>query len=99
MNRLRTIALASAVAFAACAPAEDGPADGDDVSEMDGGGEQEPALGPVDGHDLPPSDLDRVQVGDAAPDFTLVSLAGPPVRLSDFRGDKNVVLVFYRGYW
>ena len=56
-------------------------------------------LGPVDGHDLPPYDLDRVQVGDEAPDFTLVSLAGPNVTLSDYRGEKDVVLVFYRGHW
>ena len=64
--------------------------------------EQEPeeiVLGVVDGHDLPGVDLDRVQVGDEAPDFTLTSLAGPPLRLSSFRGEKNVVLVFYRGHW
>ena len=44
-------------------------------------------------------DIERVQVGHEAPDFTLASLAGPPVTLSDFRGQKNVVLVFYRGHW
>jgi len=57
------------------------------------------ALGPVDGRDLPASDLERVQVGDEAPDFSLVSLAGPVVTLSDFRGQRNLVLVFYRGWW
>ena len=56
-------------------------------------------LGPVDGHDLPPTDLERVREGDEAPDFTLASLAGPDVTLSDYRGEKNVVLVFYRGHW
>jgi len=56
-------------------------------------------LGPKDGRDLPAVDLDRVKVGDAAPDFSLESYAGPVVTLSDFRGKKNVVLVFYRGYW
>ena len=64
--------------------------------------DEEPAetvLGPVDGHDLPGVDLDRVQVGEPAPDFKLTSLAGPPVTLSSFRGVKNVVLVFYRGHW
>ena len=64
--------------------------------------EQEPeeiVLGVVDGHDLPAMDLDRVQVGDRAPDFALTSLAGPPLKLSGFRGAKNVVLVFYRGHW
>jgi hypothetical protein len=57
------------------------------------------ALGPVDGRDLPGVDLDRVQVGALAPDFSLASLAGPVVTLSDYRGTKNVILVFYRGYW
>lgn len=61
--------------------------------------EAEIVLGPKDGHDLGPIDLDRVQAGDMAPDFSLVSLAGPTVTLSDFRSDKNVVLVFYRGHW
>lgn len=56
-------------------------------------------LGPADGRDLPGTDLDRVQVGQTAPDFTLVSLAGAPVTLSSFRGRQNVVLVFYRGHW
>lgn len=36
-----------------------------------------------------------VNVGDAAPDFELKDQHGTPVRLSDFRGEKNVVLVFY----
>lgn len=56
-------------------------------------------LGPADGRDLPGVDLERVQAGQVAPDFTLASLEGPPVTLSDFRGEKNVVLVFYRGHW
>jgi cytochrome oxidase Cu insertion factor (SCO1/SenC/PrrC family) len=33
--------------------------------------------------------------GDKAPDFTLLSNDWKEVRLSDFRGKKNVVLVFY----
>ncbi|MFJ5773148.1 peroxiredoxin [Streptomyces sp. NPDC093094] len=36
-----------------------------------------------------------VQVGDKAPDFELKDNHGRTVRLSDFRGDKNVVLLFY----
>ncbi len=36
-----------------------------------------------------------VVVGDKAPDFTLASSTGEKVELSSFRGDKNVVLVFY----
>jgi peroxiredoxin len=36
-----------------------------------------------------------VDVGDQAPDFELKDQHGTPVRLSGFRGEKNVVLVFY----
>lgn len=36
-----------------------------------------------------------VEVGDGAPDFELKDQHGAPVKLSDFRGEKNVVLVFY----
>jgi peroxiredoxin len=36
-----------------------------------------------------------VEVGDEAPDFELNDQHGTPVRLSGFRGAKNVVLVFY----
>ena len=56
-------------------------------------------LGPKDGFDLPPTELDRVAVGSMAPDFSLLTLAGDTVTLSDFRGVKDVVLVFYRGHW
>ncbi|MDE2751963.1 MAG: hypothetical protein OXI83_05240 [Gemmatimonadota bacterium] len=56
-------------------------------------------LGPVDGHDLPPTDIERVALGDEAPLFTLDSFDRSPVDLAGFRGEKNVVLVFYRGHW
>jgi mycoredoxin-dependent peroxiredoxin len=36
-----------------------------------------------------------VEVGQEAPDFELKNQHGEPVRLSSFRGTKNVVLVFY----
>ncbi|MGN6679681.1 MAG: peroxiredoxin [Streptosporangiaceae bacterium] len=36
-----------------------------------------------------------VEVGDLAPDFELKDQHGSPVKLSDLRGKKNVVLVFY----
>ncbi|MBX9395412.1 peroxiredoxin [Streptomyces sp. TRM72054] len=36
-----------------------------------------------------------IQVGDKAPDFELKDNHGRAVRLSDFRGEKNVVLLFY----
>jgi len=56
-------------------------------------------LGPKDGADVPPTDLERVEVGQPAPDFTLENMDGKPVSLSDFRGKQSVVLVFYRGQW
>ena len=56
-------------------------------------------LGPTDGHDLPPTDLERVALGTVAPDFSLRTLDGDPLTLSSFRGQKNVILVFYRGHW
>ena len=56
-------------------------------------------LGPAEGRDLPPADLERVKVGNLAPDFILEDLDGKRVTLSQFRGKKKVVLVFYRGYW
>ena len=37
----------------------------------------------------------RIQVGDRAPDFTLPSQSGEPVRLSDRLGERVVVLYFY----
>lgn len=37
----------------------------------------------------------QLKVGDTAPDFTLTDTEGQPVKLSDFRGKKNVVLAFY----
>jgi len=36
-----------------------------------------------------------VEIGDEAPDFELPDQHGTPVKLSSFRGAKNVVLVFY----
>jgi cytochrome oxidase Cu insertion factor (SCO1/SenC/PrrC family) len=55
--------------------------------------------GPKDGTDLSPTDLQRIKVGQPAPDFTLEDMEGKSITLSDFRGKKTVVLVFYRGYW
>ena len=37
----------------------------------------------------------HLKVGDPAPDFTLPDTKGQLVKLSDFRGKKNVVLAFY----
>jgi short-subunit dehydrogenase/peroxiredoxin len=56
-------------------------------------------LGPKDGANLSPTELNRIKVGEKAPDFTLEDADGKNISLSDFRGKKSLVLVFYRGYW
>ena len=56
-------------------------------------------LGPADGRELPRADLERVAVGTEAPNFTLASYGGEAVELASYRGQKFVVLVFYRGHW
>lgn len=40
----------------------------------------------------------RVALNQVAPDFSLVDYRGTPVHLSDFRGVKNVLLVFNRTF-
>ena len=40
----------------------------------------------------------KLEVKKHAPDFTLTSIDGNKVSLSDYRG-SGVVLIFYRGYW
>jgi len=51
-------------------------------------------------HGLKPVDsVLKVAVGDEAPDFELPALAGGTVRLSDFRGKRNVVLTFVPAAW
>jgi peroxiredoxin len=42
--------------------------------------------------------MPRVSLNTPAPDFTLEDFQGKPVRLSDFRGTSNVLLVFNRGF-
>jgi peroxiredoxin len=42
-----------------------------------------------------PKDVSAPKVGEEAPDFTLRSHLDTDVKLSDFRGKKNVVLAFY----
>jgi peroxiredoxin (alkyl hydroperoxide reductase subunit C) len=41
----------------------------------------------------------RVELNQPAPDFTLADFKGDEIRLSDFRGKKNVLLVFNRGFF
>jgi peroxiredoxin len=40
-----------------------------------------------------------VEVGDLAPDFELESHSGKRVRLSSFRGKRNVFVAFYPLAW
>jgi peroxiredoxin len=41
---------------------------------------------------------ESIAVGEAAPDFELTDVQGRTVHLSDYRGHRNVVLVFTRGF-
>ena len=42
--------------------------------------------------------MPRVSLNVPAPDFTLPDFNGRPFSLSDYRGRKNVLLVFNRGF-
>lgn len=42
--------------------------------------------------------MPRVELNTHAPEFTLTDFNGQSVSLSDFKGRKNVLLVFNRGF-
>jgi peroxiredoxin len=42
--------------------------------------------------------MPQIKLNTPAPDFTLQDLEGKSVHLSDFKGVKNVILVFNRGF-
>jgi peroxiredoxin len=42
--------------------------------------------------------MSKISLNTSAPDFALDDFQGRLVRLADFRGKKNVVLVFNRGF-
>lgn len=44
-------------------------------------------------------DILKINVGDIAPDFTLLNATGESVKLSDLLKRSKVVLTFYRGTW
>ena len=39
-----------------------------------------------------------VSIDKPAPDFNLETFSGDPISLSEFKGEKNVLLVFNRGF-
>lgn len=43
----------------------------------------------------PRAQAKTLKAGDTAPDFALTDQNGKTIRLSDFRGKRNVVLAFY----
>ena len=47
------------------------------------------------GAQQPSAPQTQLKVGDRAPDFELTDTEGQKVRLSDYRGKRNVVLAFY----
>lgn len=101
-STLHTLRLALAVSLAGLIGCAESGSDLGGSGPGDGGSPPSPdarALGPADGRDLPAMDLERVQVGEPAPDFTLPTYAGDTLTLSDLRGRADVILVFYRGHW
>jgi peroxiredoxin len=42
--------------------------------------------------------MSRVSLNQPAPDFALKSFQGDTVQLSAFRGEKNALLIFNRGF-
>lgn len=67
-----------------------------DATSQKAGPAQTPAAsGERAASDQPTAPQTQLKVGDPAPDFALTDTEGQTVRLSDFRGKKNVVLAFY----
>jgi cytochrome oxidase Cu insertion factor (SCO1/SenC/PrrC family) len=56
---------------------------------------QQPAASPAPQSATPQPPKTHLKVGQAAPDFTLPDTGGKRIKLSDFKGQKNVVLAFY----
>jgi cytochrome oxidase Cu insertion factor (SCO1/SenC/PrrC family) len=74
-----------------CQKPEQAPAGATSANAADasGGGQANSASQP------PTAPQTQLKVGDQAPDFALTDTEGQTVRLSDYRGKKNVVLAFY----
>ena len=91
MRRLSALCLLGLIGWTACGTPDAAPETEEPPRPV--------TFGPADGHELPPADLERVAVGDLAPDFTAATTSGEPITLSSYRGEKNVLLFFYRGHW
>lgn len=42
--------------------------------------------------------MPKVSLNAQAPDFNLTNFKGQPISLTDFKGEKQVLLVFNRGF-
>ena len=85
MIRELTPAALLLLALAACTSAQEAP--------KTGALSPSPQATPAQQAPAPPKT--HLKVGDPAPDFTLIDTERKQVKLSDFRGKKNVVLAFY----
>lgn len=56
-------------------------------------------VAPASGSSTSAQQAERVEVGDQAIDFTMQSIDGETYRLSDLRGERNAILIFFRGTW
>jgi len=43
--------------------------------------------------------MSRAELNKPAPNFTLTDFTGRKINLTDFQGEKNILLVFNRGFF
>lgn len=54
---------------------------------------------PTAAEETAPARVERIAVGQEAPDFTLTSSDGKTYSPSTLRGEKNLLMIFFRGTW